>query len=369
MQIVRADSSHDAALMDFFSQQSIRGEMELRFVRDKSFFKKLDMFCQQHATYISQDDAGTIMATASIFFEQVYIHGQEKKICWLTDLRIGANKKQAYQWLKDLFAQVFQDARTQGAEHIFSAVFREDRESLRSLTRPRARHESLPQFLHMKNFDLVSLHGKLPGSRPFLSGLQIENLNTNRLEELSQFLNSHTERRLLGKCYSPEILAHRLENWEAFHRENFFVCYDKNRRLVGSFALWDIASFEKIQVIALTEHAQNFYQLTRWLSFLGLARPLPRPGDFLQFSYLTHLYCNNSDIFEEIIHFAYSQNSGKALIYPQFEDHFIQLPPKKFLHQNLSFGLYTILPQGQRPSEQLRQSPFEDPPDINIYAL
>ncbi|MEC9283027.1 MAG: hypothetical protein VX642_09955 [Bdellovibrionota bacterium] len=369
MELIKAKAEHNLELIEFLGSQSIRGEIELRFMRENDFSTKLDLLGNEHETYFIRDEKQKVSACASLFFEDVYIDSEVQKVCWITDLRIGESKKASYHWMTRFFNKVFARAEALGAEHIFTTIFKEDRESINSLTRPRKRNRDLPQFLHMRNFDLVSLHGKLPGSRPLLTGIKIKKMNPNRLEELSQYLNSHSRHRVLGKIYTPEILAHRLESWNNFHEENFYICLDKRDRIVGSFALWDTSSFEKMQLINMNDRARNFYHITKLLSLFGLARPLPKIGNCLNFNYLTHLYCDNSDIFEKMIHFAFRRSKGKFLIYPQFEDHYIQLPPKRFLHQNLSFALYTILPQGERPSEKLRQKPFSPPPDIDIFSL
>ncbi|MAF90694.1 MAG: hypothetical protein CL674_05410 [Bdellovibrionaceae bacterium] len=369
MELLKASEKHNQELIQFLGSQSIRGEIELRFMREEDFGVKLKLLGNEHETYFIRDENDQISACASLFFEDVFIDSEIVKVCWITDLRIGDSKKASYHWMTRFFNKVFERASTLGAQHIFTTIFKEDRESINSLTRPRKRNRELPQFLHMRNFDLVSLHAKLPGSRPLLTGIKIKKMNPNRLEELSQYLNSHSKHRVLGKIYSPENLATRLESWTNFHEENFYICLDKRDRIVGSFALWDTSAFEKMQLINMNDRARNFYHITKLLSLFGLARPLPKIGNCLNFNYLTHLYCDNSDIFEKMIHFAFRKSKSKFLIYPQFEDHYIQLPPKRFLHQNLSFALYTILPQGERPSEKLRQKPFSPPPDIDIFSL
>ena len=174
MELLKASEKHNQELIQFLGSQSIRGEIELRFMREEDFGVKLKLLGNEHETYFIRDENDQISACASLFFEDVFIDSEIVKVCWITDLRIGDSKKASYHWMTRFFNKVFERASTLGAQHIFTTIFKEDRESINSLTRPRKRNRELPQFLHMRNFDLVSLHAKLPGSRPLLTGIKIK---------------------------------------------------------------------------------------------------------------------------------------------------------------------------------------------------
>lgn len=369
MKIERADASHSDEINAFLATHVLHGDFNFSIERNSGYFDKLKLTSDEYETYFIRNARGKISACASLVFENSFIEGELKKICWLIDLRIGPDRKSSLFWIRHFFSLMFDRAQAHEADHIFSIVFKDAKHNLTSLIRPRKRHAHIPQFLHMKNFQMLSIHGKLPSLQNILSSIKIRPLNTNSLEELSLYLKSKSQNRLLGTDYTPELLLERLEKWPGFRKENFFVCTDKRKNIVGCYALWDGSPIQKLKLLDHGPHSRNFFYITKLLSLFGLARPMVGPGQSLDFYHMTHLYCDNSDIFELILHHAFFRTKKKYLVYPQFEDHIIQLPPKQFLHQNLDFALYTILPHGKAPSDKLRQNPFADPPDLGLWGI
>lgn len=369
MHIEKAGPEHSEELNQFLETHILHGDFDFSFIRKDNYFAKLKLRSEEHETYFIRNKNQKIAACASLVFEESYIAGELQKICWLLDFRIGPDRKCSLLWIDNFFTQLFESAKNQGCKHIFSVIFKDEKHNLASLIRPRTRKRHIPQFLHMKNFKMLSIHGKLPSFQAILSSIRIKKLNENRLEELCLYLNTHSNQRLLGVKFSPDLLQKRLDEWPGFTKENFFVCYDKKKNIVGCYALWDPSPIQEIKIHQHNSYSQNFYYITKFLSLFGLARPPARPGKAFDFYHMTHLYCDNSDIFELMLHHAFFRTKKKALVYPQFEDHLIQLPPKQFLHQSLDFGLYTILPNGENPEQSLKQNPFAPPPDLEIWSI
>jgi hypothetical protein len=369
MEIVRATEKDAKELSEFVNSYVLHGDFSFQFVRSPSYFDKFKLRSDDFETYLLRGADNKIAASGSLVFENTYINGQQQKICWLVDLRIGSDRKAALHWVDHFFQILFERSRTNGCKHIFSVIFKDQKHNLASLIRPQSRKRQIPQFLHMKNFEMVSIHAKLPSFQSILSSIKIRRLNPNRLEELCLYLNQKTENRLFGTPFSPDLISKRLKEWPGFLQKNFFVCYDRRKNIVGCYALWDAKKIQELKLIEHGPHSRNFYYATKFLSLFGLARPMAKNSGLLDFYYMTHLYCDNSDIFERMLHHAFFRTRKKFLVYPQFEDHYVQLPPKQFMHQNLNFALYTILPHGESPDPELRQKPFSPPPDLEPWCI
>lgn len=369
MNLELAGPQHSDEINAFLETHVLHGDFDFSFIRKGDYFAKLKLRSEEHQTYFLRNKKGKIAACASLVFEECFVGGEKQKVCWLIDLRVGPDRRSSLFWMESFFTKLFEAARAKKCQHIFSVIFKDEKHNLGSLIRPQAKKRHMPQFLHMRNFKMLSIHGKLPNLGNLLSSIKIRRLNTNRLEELCLYLNSQSNQRLLGSEFTPDLIQKRLDEWPGFLKENFFVCYDKKKNIVGCYALWDSSPIQKIKLHQHHSHSQNFYYITKMLSLFGLARPMAKPGQNLDFYFMTHLYCDNSDIFELMLHHAFMRTRKKFLVYPQFEDHLIQLPPKQFLHQSLDFALYTILPHGENPKQSLRQNPFAPPPDLEIWSI
>ncbi|MFK8139096.1 MAG: hypothetical protein AB8E15_12105 [Bdellovibrionales bacterium] len=369
MKIVKANPSMDLKLRDFFYQNSIEGDISFTFQRSQSFFKNYEIQSNDFITFALIDQADEIHGCATLLFKNEYVGSKCVPAAWIVDQRVPKGQKAMYLWTTQLYEKVFEETKKRKAEHVFAVIYKENQKIVNSILRKKHDRTDLPTYHHVTDFQMISIHGRLPSLDSLLTSMKVKRLNPNRLEELCLYLNTHSKNRLFGVEYNPDLLAKRFESWPGFYIEDFYVVLDKKKNIQGCFHLWNAKKMQSLEITGITDFAKNFQRALKFLRLFKMAKPFPEVSEEVQFHYMTHMYADNNDIFELMIQNAYSQVNTSFLLYPSFENFLTSLPPKRFLSHSLNFGIYQVVEKGKAPDYSLKPKPFSPPPDIEACFI
>lgn len=367
-----AEKKDEAEIQEFFEAQDIVEGFRYHLKRPNGLFKSYDLHLGEYKCFVLRSNQdNNIYGMATLIFREAYIQNQLEKICWATDLLIANQRDAITHWSNILFPELIKHIKEMDVKYCFTSVSKANAKAFNSLIRPGGTRKNKPRYHLISNYSLVSIHGKKPSFiQNFLNGIKIKPLNINRLEELCMYLNSKSQQRLLGVHYTPDLLLEREKVWPEFHLQNFYVAYDSKQNIVGTYCLWNSKNVQKMILKSYSsKRAENFRDILRFLSWFKLARPLPKVNEEFEFQNITHLFSDNSDIFESLVHHAYNRANHQFLLYPQFEDHFMRLAPKDFLSNSISYGLYCIMEAHEQLPEELRLNHYAPPPELEVALL
>ena len=114
--------------------------------------------------------------------------------------------------------------------------------------------------------------------------LSVRRATQTDMSPLRAFLDTQNRARALGYVYDGELdeLTRRLQQWDDFSIESFYLAHDERGEIVGCFAPWDLSPGRRIVVDDFPTSVRVAAGLAR-----GLGKKVPAPGEELRILYLT----------------------------------------------------------------------------------
>lgn len=367
MLLSHATLEDDPELKRFFASQVVRGLYSYRMTRPKSFFDQYKLTTDDFYTFVLKDQSSQIHAMASVLFKKAYVNDQEQTVGYLTDLRVSSSRKATLIWAKE-FVPAFEQVRDERqCQFLFSDLELFESKAYNLLLRRRQPDHRLPRYHLFRKFNLVAIYGRFLFADQPLSSIQIGHGLESDIEEICQYLKEKSVRRPLRYNLTPEILKNRIDSWPNFNIENFLLARDRNQKLIGCMAPWDNSSVQQIVVEKYHGKSFQYYSTSRTLALMGMARPLPAPGQAFRPKHITHSACDNPDIFYSLLSYAYDHCRHKELlIYPNYQGEFATRPPRSFMSIKVPYGFYSVLDTHKRLPPYLHPNPFNPAPDFQF---
>jgi len=370
MRIVKATELDAAALAQFYSCQLLHGPIDIQVARPGKFFDQYRLQSPQFDVFALKSDSGEIKGMAAIIYRQAHIGGSAIEIGYCTDLRIAPDREAILTWTKH-FLPVLQEAmKERRCEYFFSVVVPQDSRAYNALVRPRSARRNIPRFYMLGRFELVTVMGRLPWASKPLSTIEIHRGQESDFEQLLEYLQKSSKERTLSYVFTAELLRDRLNHWPGLSIESFLIARDSQKRIIGCVAPWDSYEVQNFTVQEYHGFTKTLKTAVGLLSYTGMAQPLPKEKEALNFMYLTHLYADNPDIFYSLLYESYEMaRPTKSLVYGHFVSNLITLPPKQFISTPLPLAVYSMLPPDQALPEFLRMSRLATSPDIEMAFI
>lgn len=370
MNIRLANNNDNQELKNFFNKHSLIADIEYQLLRSGNFLDRYSLNSQASETHILTDNKQNISGMMSLLHKKAYLSGKIENVSWLTDMRLGNSREAILHWAKN-YADILNDFKKRSqSEAIFTVLSQSDQASLNFLIRPRLVRKNMPRYHLVRPFRWTNVHGKLPFSPQSLKHLKVRSIEESDLEKLSIFLNTKSKERILGTHYTPELLQFRLLNWPGFNKEMFYIAEDKQKNIVGCYALWDSHHTQQVKIVQYNEFSDGVRQAINALSYLKLTKALPPANSFANFCIMSHFYSNNADIFLRLIEHALEKSSHKHFVsFCHFGGDLISKLPRYFLASEVHFGLYSILNQNERLHPALHFSQTAPAPELDLALI
>jgi hypothetical protein len=211
---------------------------------------------------------------------------------------------------------------------------------------------------------LTTLHGIYPWAKTPLEGISIDHAKSTDIGELTNYLNKKSQNQIFHTEWRVHTLFERIKRWKSLKLEDFLIARSIDGQIIGCLAPWGGQHVEHLVPVEYSRIAENFRQFLKFGKYLGISRPIVKSSkksgkaNALPITYLTHLQCDNHDIFSSLIYRAW-QEAGphQFLAYLNFTDDFHLKPPEHWIAVQADWALYSLLP----PDEQLYPflSPFQ----------
>lgn len=367
MRLVKASSEDSSLLANYFGNITLPGLIDLRFYRQGSFFDLYHLQSDDIVTYYLANDHGNIEAMASLIFRPARIEGKVETVCYATDLRVSPSRGAVLSWSQHFLPILEREKRQRNCRFVFSVVTQNQKLAFNAFLRPRSMKRKLPRYFLFRRFQIVSLHGMWPFRAHPLPSIKITHFQESDRDALINYLAKKARSKPISFAITDDDVATNIDRWNGLNWSSFLLAKDSRSNLLGCAAPWCASQVQKVQVLKYSAQALSLKEGLQLYSIVGKAKKLPSPMGFLNFSYLTHLYSENPDIFYSLLEYAYRSTVGhQFLIYTHFDNYWLTTPPRSFISSTIPAGFYCLLSPEQALPDFLKPTHLYEPPDFEF---
>lgn len=353
---LRIATPEDSAQLVQFHKEFLRpGQVDLKVDRCQNYFLPYEIHGEQHLTYIFEQER-KIEGTASFVVRDVILDGKVKTVCFGRDLRISNNRQTVLEWHKHYLPVLEEIFKQFNCKYMFSMISQNDLQALNAFIRPRPSRRLLPRYYLFRRFNMVSIHGKFPWAENPLPHLRIKHAQDHHKDALIYYISQKSRQKELATVWDASSFEDKLERWENLNLSDFLIAMDKEDNIVGCVAPWSSQGVQELIPVEYNMRGHNFRQFLKFGELLGWTRSITKPAhrlpmeDSFKFRYLNFLHADNADIFESLIFSAWNNSQpNEFLVYNQMRaDHYLR-PPAHWIHTQIPYGIYLVLPPDQEP--------------------
>jgi hypothetical protein len=367
MRLVRATLEDNDKLTTYFKSASLPGAVDLSFERKTSFFNQYRLQSDDFTTYVLLGDQDTPEAMASLVFRRARIEGNMETICIATDLRVSPSRGAVLSWSQHFLPILEREKEKRQCRYVFSVVAQNQKQAYNAFVRPRSMKRKLPRYFLFRRFQIVSLHGMWPLRPKPLPSIRITSFQESDRDALIDYLLK--KKAIKPLCFSPEPenVVQYIDRWEGLKWDHFILAKDNRKNILGCTAKWSPSRIQTILPVNYSPQATTLKEGLHLLSFLGVTKQLPPLGQPLEFSFLTHLFAENPDIFYSLLENSYRSSVGnEILVYTHFDNYWLTTPPRGFISATIPGGFYCMLSPEQSVPDFLKPTHLYEPPDFEL---
>lgn len=351
MKLELLDQNSNQDLLEFFKEFPIKGLVEFKVDRLQDYFGLYKLQSENHRTYALRNDQNKIQAMASFALREVFQDGEVQQIALATDLRVAPSRQAILEWSNHFLPVMKSVKEDLGVSHFFSNINLTEPSGLNLFVRPRNMRRALPRYYLYRKFSLVSLHGRFPWAPKPLTFVKIRHGNEQNIDALIAYIIKRSQFRPFASVWDTSSLRKKMARLPGFSLENFLIAFDANENVVGCLAPWSFQGIQDWIPRSYRLRAHNFRQFLKFGSAFGWTKVLPKPirsTGFeapLKFQYLTNIHVDNEDIFESLLHTAFSQAGPQEfLCYAQVDKDIRLTPPASWIAARIPHALYAVIP-------------------------
>lgn len=363
--IISHEASDSKRLSAFFSQFTNPGLIDFKIDRENYFFSPYAIESSTYRTYLLNDDSDELMGLASFVIKKVLINGHEKTIAIGKDLRISNFRKARLRW-GEHFVPVLEELKKDfQVDYFFSVINPSDTAAVNTFVRPGVTRRILPRYYLYRKFDLVSVHGMLPWAHKPIPSIYVTNADSKDKDRLYDYIIQKSLKKNFSQTWNLEQLEKKINLLKGLNLENFLIATDYKNQIVGCLAIYKPEHFQKNIPLRYSLRAHNFRQSLKVLNLFGLTKKLTKPvsstgqENALNYQFLSFIFVDNSDIFENLLWHAHHLEKQDFFIYARSDRDIRLLPPNHWITAQIPQSLYAMLlpndpvPDFLHPSENL----------------
>ncbi len=343
-----ASASDNEELLAFLRATPMRaGGMVLGYRRDPDFFRLLRYQGDEAATFCGVNADGRLDGLGSVSFRAGTIEGHRVRVAYAGDLRVRSKKWALATW-RPLLVELVSTL----PERVLTAVLDGNSAAQRALVGPQRRPRGF-RYAPISHYRIHYVAARLFATTG--KGISVRRARAEDATRLLRFFAEDQRDRPFG--FTEDELPRRLATWDRFGIDSFWVAEGAQRELLGMAAPWRPDAAKQMSVESLPAAAGVLRQAAR-LVRRGDAVPLPKAGEVLESSYLTHLTlarglapARRGEVFRALLGAAYDHEicGGRAHLLG-FAEHELEPIPhatRGYLGFKEAATLYEILPEGR----------------------
>lgn len=287
-----ATHADNATILELYRRLSMQGgAFNIQFVKDPDYFRFLRYEGPEHYVLLIESPDGVAEGMATLVMRPGYVGDAVEWVGHWSDLRFirGRDRRSTFDW-KVFMAAVCERGHEvegwHGCKHWLGSFVMANERARAAFTA----QDTPFDITSVASYQMVNLLAHRPFGRNKLrqlrrgSAVNVRKANTQDIERLRAFLDAQSRQRALGYVYQGEHdeLTRRLQSWDDFSIESFYLAEDDDGTLLGCFAPWDLSPGRRIVVDDFPTSMRVAASVAR-----GLGKAVPRPGDELRILYLT----------------------------------------------------------------------------------
>lgn len=287
-----ATPDDNEAILDLYHRLGMQGgAFNIQFKKAPNYFTFLKYEAPKHFVLFIENDDGVPEGMAALALRPSYLDGRIQWVGHWSDLRFvrGRDRQSRFDW-KEFMAAVCDRGHEVDEWHecrlwLGSFVMANER------ARAAFTAQDTPfDISHVASYQMVNLLAHRPFGRRKLRrnrgalDVQVSRATAADRAPLGEFLDLQNQARAFGYVFSGEHdeLTRRLEQWDGFSLEDFFIARDQAGDIIGCFAPWDLSAGRRIVVDDFPAAVRVAATTAR-----ALGRNVPSPGDDLRILYMT----------------------------------------------------------------------------------
>lgn len=375
MHLEIATEQDSSDLISFFKEFPIKGLADIKVDRNHDFFAAYSTQSNDFKTYLLRDEKKELQASASFIFREVMNDNQIIKVATAADLRVRQNRKAILSWSNHFLPVLQKETSERDLSSIFSVINLSDPSAMNTFVRPRTMKRQMPRYYLYRKFKIVSLHGRYPWTPKPLSTIKIRQGNEANFDALLSYIVRRSQYRPFASVWDEKSFRQKLERLKGLKLSDFLIAFDSSDNIIGCVAPWSSQGTQDLIPLTYSLRAHNFRQFLKFLWVFGLTRRLAKPVSStqveskLQFRYLTNVFADNEDVFENLISAAFdSIGHNEFMVYAHTEQDFRLLPPTSWISASLPYALYSVVPPEKEMPSFLHPS-ISLNPEIEAYTV
>lgn len=335
-------------LSEFFTSIPVRGEMDIKIQRQKSFFSFYQRMGVHYRTFIIKDGNETL-GIASFLFKRLAFQNRVIKIAHACDLRISPNRKAILTWSK-FFEPLLEKIRREENCHTFvTSINHSETQALNAFIRPKLKRAHQPQYALARSYNVISIHGFYPFRNPPNKNITVRPFEDEDKPKLVEYLKKNCQQIDFMPAEMVENVVEYIDQSNLYSWGQFMIAFDADQNVVGCVHPLSSGLLQDYMPQTYNSRAHNFRQFLKVASWLGFARRLTRPfsrtqrQESLHFRLLHFLFSNHQEVFNALIRACYATSSQNEFVTYAFEaTNFKMKPPRGSIFAELPYGLYSI---------------------------
>ena len=342
--------------------------VQLHFKFPKSYKNYLNFLNPDHETWMLENHKNEVIASGSLLYKNMNIEGISQKVAITSFMKTKAGIKSTSLWAKHLLPYIRKSLESNDCKYIFSFVFQSLRKDIRTFRKALRLKKSIPRFFLVRKASYILIQGRTPWRSKTLKGISIRIAQLCDVPQILHFLKSQQTPRSICQSWDLESVENRVQTSlkKPHPREQLHVAINKKKVIVGIFQPFIVDQVRQDIPKKVTKEVQSYFQLQHILCYLGICNKPPKINQPIKQIYLSLLDSINPDVFESLLHYAYThlKQKNEIISYTHFSGNITSKPPSGFIFGSMPLDLYLILPPEEEPPLFLRSYWMAPTPEL-----
>lgn len=343
----------DAEIAAFFDRAAMGSKFRLLMQRKPRFHDLFDQRGGVSRVFGMRDYDGKLIGTGALTSTPCFINGEPGRFGYMADLRIQTHDRSLKEEWRGLFGRILKygpTSKEMGENGRMVAVIIETNHRAIRLLKESTHNGQ--RLFPLAPYSMVTIFKRLPWFRKKSVDFKAEHFagkGEAGIHELESFLESVHKRQAFGQCFgAPHYeLRRRLQVWENFSVQDFYVVRDRAGKIVASAALWN------------PNHCkQSVVEGPWWTGLFNIfarALRIPQFGRPMEILYLTHLSLSwdlSPEEREEVFGLLVSKlwperrkRNAEAIAFCDFKEFSLAGGLRGYIKAPVKVGMYLVMPE------------------------
>jgi len=288
LQVRLAQDGDNQQLLQLTRDCPVLGPISFYQERDPRFFTLNELQGESYRVFVVESD-NHIVGSVSCTLKWVYLNGLEVPIWYIGDLKI-APRMRGKGVLRSFVTQASRLLWETGAKvDLGLSLIVKTNPASRVLTGTRP---YMPHFVPLGTIRNYAVHLLFP--KKIDDRFQVTRATGQDIEAMTGLIRSAYAQKQFAPVIEPAGFLKKVEQTPGLGLHQFYLAKHQGR-LLGLAAVWDQQVFKRIKILSFSPRVRLSRLFFNFFAKLFGFRPIPTPGSFLPYFYLTHVAIEGDD--------------------------------------------------------------------------